>query len=146
MRPNGEKEIGWYDVSLTPQGRADPLFGHFRETERIFQWHGDTFELPAGALHLATSATCANQAFRYGGGVYGLQFHLEVDERLIERWLTVPVHVEELAGLVGRVDPDGIRCETRVHIHRLKRLSDRTFVEFIRRFAPARQRPDHPHR
>jgi GMP synthase (glutamine-hydrolysing) len=146
VRPNAEKEIGWYDVSLTEDGRRDPLFSHFGEIERIFQWHGDTFGIPADAVHLAASPTCTNQAFRYGENVYALQFHLEVDERLIERWLTVPVHRAELEALVGKVDPHALRCETRGQIGRLKQLSDRTFVEFIRLFGAARRRPSHPPR
>jgi GMP synthase (glutamine-hydrolysing) len=143
---NPEKEIGWYDLSLSEVGRSDPLFSHFRERERIFQWHGDTFDIPEGALHLASSPTCTNQAFRYQDHVYALQFHLEVDEHLIERWLTVPVHRAEIASLNGKVDPDAIRRETRERIARLKQLSDRTFREFIQHFGPATRRPRHPHR
>src|SRR5262245_17436193 len=93
---NGGKEIGWYEVSPTPAAKEDPLFRDFDEVEKIFQWHSDTFELPAGAVPLATSRACRRQAFRYGANVYGFQFHLEVDEPLIERWLTVPEHCAEL--------------------------------------------------
>ena len=147
VRPSPEKEIGWYDVTLTEEGRRDPLFAHFDAAERIFQWHGDTFEIPEGALHLAASPTCVHQAFRYGDHVYGLQFHLECDERLIERWLTVPVHRAELESLGGRIDADAIRAETRERITRLKQLGDRTFVEFIKQFGrrPRRRSPS-PHR
>ena len=128
---NSEKEIGWYDVSVTDEGRNDPLFAHFRDTEKIFQWHGDTFEIPDGAVHLATSPTCSNQAFRYGDSAYGFQFHLEVDEPLIERWLSVPIHVAELAELEGRIDPEAIRRQTPENIARLGELSRGTFGAFI---------------
>ena len=131
VRHNPQKEIGWYDVSLTDEGRRDPLFSHFEETEKIFQWHGDTFEIPDGAVRLAGSPTCANQAFRYGENVYGFQFHLEVDEPLIERWLTVPIHVAELEALGGAIDPEQIRLETPANIARLEQLSDRTFGALI---------------
>lgn len=138
---NGTKEIGWYEVSPTPEGRGDPLFAHFRPTERIFQWHGDTFAIPHGAIPLARSLTCANQAFRFGSKVYALQFHLEVDERLIERWLRVPMHRRELHALKGRIAPETIRRETNTHIGRLRTLSDRTFREFTKLFRlPARRR------
>src|SRR5689334_9978529 len=83
VRPNGVKEIGWFDVELTDAGRADPILGRFQAKEKIFQWHGDTFDLPEGAVHLATSELCAQQAFRYGDNVYGLQFHLEADRAQI---------------------------------------------------------------
>jgi len=146
VRPNHEKEIGWYDVSLTEAGCDDPLLQHFAPRERIFQWHGDTFEVPESAVKLASATTCENQAFRYGDHCYGLQFHLEVDEALIERWLSVPVHVAELQSLSGRVDPDSIRAETRERIARAKRLSDRTFAEFVARFGPLGRRSPLPHR
>jgi GMP synthase (glutamine-hydrolysing) len=143
---NPEKEIGWYDVSLTEAGRRDPLFAHFRETESIFHWHGDSFDLPEGAAHLASSSACPHQAFRYRDRVYALQFHLEVDERLIERWLGVPVHLAEIAELDGKVDPDAIRRETQERVGRLKQLSDRTFREFVLKLGATQQRPEHPHR
>jgi len=128
---NREKEIGWYDVSLTEDGRRDPVFAHFDGTEKLFQWHGDTFEIPRDAVRLASSDGCPNQAFRYGENVYGFQFHLEVDEPLVERWLNVPRHRAELAELRGRIDPDQIRRDTPKHIERLKLLSRGTFGEFI---------------
>lgn len=143
VRAAGEKEIGWYDVSVTDAGREDPLFSRFADTERIFQWHGDTFDIPKGCSHLATSEACSNQAFRFGDRVYGLQFHLEVDRALIERWLTVPVHLAELESLGGQVAAEEIRAETRERIGQLTRLSDRTFEAFIGQFEAARRRRRH---
>lgn len=140
VEPNCEKEIGWYDLNVTREAKSDPLLSHFSDTEKIFQWHGDTFEIPRGALHLATSSACANQAFRYGDNVYGFQFHLEVDEPMIHRWLQVPVHREEIERLNGKVDPDRIRHETPSYLGRLKELSERTFGEFLALFGPRRKR------
>jgi GMP synthase (glutamine-hydrolysing) len=131
---NREKEIGWYDLSLTPEGKTDPVFQHFHNPEKVFQWHGDTFTIPRGAVCLATSSTCANQAFRYGDKVYGLQFHLEVDQPMIERWLQVPNHQREMEGLVGKIVPEKIQEETGCHIGRLEDLSEKTFTEFIKLF------------
>jgi GMP synthase (glutamine-hydrolysing) len=131
---SGEKEIGWYDVATTSNAASDPLVGHFETREKIFQWHGDTFDLPRGALHLAASSLCDQQAFRYGDNVYALQFHLEVDEPMIERWLNVPRHVQEIEALEGKIDPELIRRETPAYIQKLKALSDRTFGEFIKLF------------
>lgn len=130
--PNQEKEIGWYDLELTKEGHEDPLLSHLKPLEKIFQWHGDTFTLPQGAVHLATSPTCNQQAFRYGNKAYGLQFHLEVDEPMIERWLKVPGHMEELAALKGKIDPQKILRETPQYIGRLKELSRLAFSEFIK--------------
>lgn len=130
--PNEEKEIGWYDVRLTDHGMQDPVFKKFSQNEKIFQWHGDTFDLPRGAKHLASTTTCNNQAFVYGCNVYGFQFHMEVDEAMISRWLRVPHHVEELQTLEGKIDPDQILAETPRHIDRLKELSETTFGEFLK--------------
>ena len=54
----------------------------------VFQWHGDTFSIPPGAIHLATSSACENQAFLYGQSVLSLQFHLEYSQESIEKMLT----------------------------------------------------------
>jgi GMP synthase (glutamine-hydrolysing) len=131
---NGEKEIGWYDVAPTDAGGTDPLFAHFGATERVFQWHGDTFTLPAGAVHLARGDGCTQQAFRYGDKVYGLQFHLEVDEAMIARWLQVPAHRAEIASLNGRIDPAALLRDTPAYIGRLTALSDAVFGAFIKLF------------
>lgn len=137
---NDEKEIGWYDVSPIEMARSDPVAAHFREREKLFQWHGDTFDIPHSAVHLASSPLCANQAFRFGPNVYALQFHLEVDKPMIERWLTVPMHVKEIESLGGKIDPQKIRHETPAHIHRLKELSDKVFGDFINLFGFAKTR------
>ena len=129
VHANGGKEIGWYDVSPTLAAKDDPLFRDFGEMEKIFQWHGDVFELPAGAVHLATSQRCPHQAFRYGTNVYGLQFHLEVDEHLIERWLTVPAHCAELNE--EHINPETIRHETTQYLHRAHAMSEQMFGRFI---------------
>lgn len=128
---NEVKEIGWYDVSVTDAAADDPLMAAMGPTQRIFQWHGDTFDLPTGAVHLASSPSCANQAFRYGDRVYGLQFHLEVDQPMIERWLDVPVHLEELATLGGTIDPERIRAETPERIGQSMELSRKVFGAFV---------------
>ena len=132
--PNREKEIGWYNLELTPEGQEDPVLGHLKPVEKIFQWHGDTFTLPQGAVQLATSSGCAQQAFRYGDKAYAMQFHLEVDEPMIERWLQVPGHLTELAALQGRIDPQQILRETPQYIGRLKELSRLTFGAFLKTF------------
>ncbi len=86
----GEKEIGWYDVAITGEGMADPVFSSLgvdgRNFAQVFQWHGDTFTLPEGAVRLASSPVYENQAFRWGDKVYGLQFHIEVTPEIIARW------------------------------------------------------------
>lgn len=72
--PGPKREIGWLDI----EGAAveSPLFS-LPQRERVFHWHGETFDLPEGATRLASSAGCRNQAFQWGERAIGLQFHLE---------------------------------------------------------------------
>ncbi|HEY5252493.1 MAG TPA: type 1 glutamine amidotransferase [Acidimicrobiales bacterium] len=79
-------EIGVGQVTLGPEGRIDPLLGPEGEGLPVVHWHGDTFAIPAGAVHLASSDRYENQAFRYGDRVYGVQFHLEVDDEVAAGW------------------------------------------------------------
>jgi GMP synthase (glutamine-hydrolysing) len=97
------KEIGWFSVGLTPRGRVDPAFHGFPENVLVFQWHGDTFDLPTGSWPLATGRPYRNQAFRFGRWVYGLQFHVEVTADMVAQW--VREYADELASL-DHVKPD----------------------------------------
>ncbi len=97
----GEKEIGWYEVELTPDGMADPATAALavdgRSAAQVFQWHGDTFDLPPGAVRLASSPPYPNQAFRYGGRAYGFQFHIEVTPAVVSAWLAQEKDVDRAA-------------------------------------------------
>lgn len=72
---NAEKEIGWFPIEDV--GAADSTRFSFPPSAAVFHWHGETFDLPAGAVRLAGNAACANQAFQIGRRTIGLQFHLE---------------------------------------------------------------------
>ncbi len=85
--PGTHPEIGWEAVSLTEDGRRDPVLCGLGDLRAVFHWHGETFDLPAGAVPLASSAFTKHQAFRLGRSAYGLQFHLEVDAAMIESWV-----------------------------------------------------------
>jgi GMP synthase (glutamine-hydrolysing) len=82
---NNVMEIGCYNVVKTNDGVVDPLLHKFPSTFKVFQWHGDTFEIPTGANLLATSEQCTNQLFRFGKHV-GVQFHLEVSAKETRIW------------------------------------------------------------
>ncbi len=91
-------EFGWVDVTLTEAGRADPVLSQVPQTFPIFQWHSDTFTLPEGAAHLATSAKAAHQAFRIGRATYGTQFHFEASRPVVADWLArFPEGVEKMS-------------------------------------------------
>ena len=77
VRRNPEKEIGWYTVEKTEFGEAEPMFADWPTSAVVGQWHGDTFDLPAGLEALYSSEACPNQAFVFDHRVVGLQFHIE---------------------------------------------------------------------
>jgi GMP synthase-like glutamine amidotransferase len=78
---NTHKEIGWFQIEATQPGVNT---FHFPEKCNVFHWHGETFELPGGAVCLARSAVCENQAFQLGQNVIGLQFHLETTPESVD--------------------------------------------------------------
>ena len=95
-------EVGVLPVRLTDEGRADPLFAGFPDEVPCLQWHQDTFDLPDGAVRLFESNVYANQAFRVGRAAYGIQFHLEIDERLAEEWSRVPAYERSAEQTLGQ--------------------------------------------
>ncbi len=86
----GTQEIGWDKVDITSEGMNDPAFASLAVNSgsiaEVFQWHGDTFDLPKKAVCMASSAAYQNQAFKYSDNVYGLQFHIEVTPDMIREW------------------------------------------------------------
>jgi GMP synthase-like glutamine amidotransferase len=98
--PGPEPEVGLLPVELTDEGQADPVFGDLENGLATLQWHGDTFDLPEGAVRLASSPAYANQAFRYERA-YGVQFHLEVSAEMAREWAGVPEYVASLERTLG---------------------------------------------
>ena len=118
--PGPVPEVGVHDVRLTAEGRADPLFAHLPDTLPALQWHSDTFDLPDGAVRLLTSPAYENQAFRWGDVAYGVQFHLEVDEKLGTEWKSVPAyeHAADLA--LGPGGLDRVMTDFRTHAEEMQ--------------------------
>lgn len=102
---NPEREIGWAPVYLTEVAKDDPLFCDVPSPTTFFHWHGETFDLPPGAEWLAYSEKCRHQAFRYGGNVYGLQFHPEITADMIVDWCGQPANCGDVASLDAPIDP-----------------------------------------
>lgn len=140
------REIGWHDVDLTTAGGEDPVLSAFSARQQVFQWHEDAIELPAGAVHLASSEICEVQSFRFGESAYGFQFHLEVDHSLIGRWLDRAGYQPMLEEMSATIDPEEIRTQTNGSIRPLMQLSDRTFSRWIDRFNVGRTRRHLPSR
>lgn len=128
---NPTPEIGWYELEATTAAADDPVLAPLGSRAPVFQWHSYTFDLPSGATHLARTTTCEQQAFRYGASVYGFQFHLEVDARLIERWLSRPSYARELAAAGLGHDADEIRAAAAERLRVMQPLADAVFARFL---------------
>lgn len=94
-------EVGFFEIPLTAAGRQDPLFAGLPGRQLAFHWHEDVFDLPEGAVLLASSEQAPNQAFRYGPCAYGLQFHIELNTELAQLWLGHPPFAREIAWTLG---------------------------------------------
>jgi GMP synthase (glutamine-hydrolysing) len=84
---NRVAEVGWFPISIKPEGRKDRLLGSAGGKPVVYHWHQDTFEIPPEAVHLAESAACERQAYRIGEHAWGVQFHPEADHQLVHEWL-----------------------------------------------------------
>lgn len=121
----GVKEIGFAPLTLTPEGEASPLAVLGKVP--VLHWHGDRFDIPAGATRLAGTPSCANQAFSVGRHVLALQCHLEADPRQIERWLVG--HACELAQ--AGIDARALRSEAQALQSGLPQVARAVFTAWL---------------
>ena len=129
VRKNHTREIGNFKIHLTEEGLEDPLFKGFKHTFPVLEWHGDTFEIPEGAIKLVGSKLCPNQAFRFKNA-YGLQFHLETTTGMMEEWTDV---------YAGELNEEGIDAavmlkETEKKADIYRGLSNQLFANFFSYF------------
>ncbi len=125
---NGTPEIGWSSLSLTESGKKSSL-RHFTAPDTpVIHWHGDTFELPAGATLLASTTTCVNQAFAWGQRTLAVQFHPEVTRIGLERWFVG--HRTEIAS-VAQLSVTGLRRASAVHADSLNATARKFFSEWL---------------
>jgi GMP synthase-like glutamine amidotransferase len=101
--PGPEPEVGLLPVSMTGEARSDPVFADAPHELLTLQWHGDTFDLPDGAVRLASSPKYPNQAFSFERA-YGVQFHLELSPEMAREWAEVAEYVASLERTLG---PEG---------------------------------------
>ncbi|MCP4520650.1 MAG: type 1 glutamine amidotransferase [Cytophagales bacterium] len=83
-----QKEIGWFEVSKSKEGKDLELVNHIPNELTVFHWHGETFDLPSGAINLFETSVCENQCFLYSDRVLGIQFHWEVTPSSIDGFVT----------------------------------------------------------
>ena len=137
VTPNHVPEIGWYRLHTLAGAHQDRLFRHFEhKAHYVFQWHAYTFAPPPGAVPLAWTRNCRNQAYRLGDAAWGLQFHLEADAALIRRWTGSETGRAEIEANWGPRRIAQIRAATAQHIPAAQPLSDRVFREFVDLAAP----------
>jgi GMP synthase-like glutamine amidotransferase len=122
-----QKEVGWYPVEVTGQ---DDLTGGLPPRFMAFHWHGDTFDLPPGAVRLFRSDHYENQGFRWGRNVCAIQFHLEITAEMVEEWLNERGCQTELAALPG-IDAQMIRQQTPQWIGPLGESGRTVFTRFL---------------
>jgi len=123
-----KKEIGFYDDLKISNN--SPLFSGFKNPFTVFHWHGDTFDLPENAVRLASSEHYLNQAFQYKSAV-GLQFHLEVNEEMVNLWLD---NTEEKLQKIPYIDPQKIRSEINENISTVKSNMNNFYNNFKKSF------------
>lgn len=124
----GSKEIGWIPLSLTAAGSASALRHLAPDQTPVLHWHGDTFDLPRGAAHLASTPACENQAFLWGGHSLALQFHPEATALGLERWFIG--HALEIETTPG-VSVAQLRSSTARFAPALERQGPRFFEEWL---------------
>jgi GMP synthase-like glutamine amidotransferase len=116
-------------VTLTDDGSGDPVFGDAGPALDVFHMHGDTYELPADARHLARSDRFEQQAFEWGGVVYGLQFHLEFTESMVQR-LTGDAETVRYLRESG-AEPERVLAEAPERLARIGEPAQRVFRNYF---------------
>jgi GMP synthase-like glutamine amidotransferase len=100
--PMAAAEVGFVEVELTPEGRADPILAGFPERVETFQWHGaEVKSLPKGAVALAKNAAAPIQAMRYGRHAWGFQYHVEITSKTVAEWQAIPAYAASLDAALG---------------------------------------------
>lgn len=137
-----KREIGWYELSSCPSIVDDPLFFDLKDNQKVFQWHTDTFDIPKDAKLLATGYGCHNQIFNYNNVAWGMQCHLEVDDVLINRWLSSEHYLKELEDSFGLSFVDQIKADTSECLPLSQVYAKKLFHRFIEYIDTKKQRKD----
>lgn len=123
VRPGPRREVGFFPVTLDPIAKYDPLLCDLPTDFVATHWHGDIFDLPAAGMRLASSAMTQNQLFRYGCGLYGLQFHLEMTPQIFEEML---VGSDDYLAEAG-ADPEQLRKDAWQFLPPLRETAELVF-------------------
>jgi GMP synthase (glutamine-hydrolysing) len=126
-----QPEVGVLPVTITDDGRSDPVFAGLPPEFLTLQWHGDTFDLPDGATLLASSSAYPNQAFRVGQTAYGVQFHVEVTDQMAREWAQVPAYAEYADRVLGAGGIDRLMTEFDAARDRMLDVGRRMFERWV---------------
>ncbi len=132
--PNDKKEVGWHPLHMAPAAKNDPLFKSFPASINVLHWHGDTFNIPKGAAHLARTPHCKSQAFRWGQNAYALQFHFEVTPAMLNGWANAACE-QDFIKAAGE-DPKKILASTPKAYAALEPLSKQFFTSYLKMAYP----------
>ncbi len=123
-----EKEIGWYPLQLTAAGKESALRYLDESHCQMLHWHGETFNLPQGAVLLASSELYKNQAFSYGQNILAMQFHPEITQRSMEKWFIG--HIGEVMQTPG-ISVEQLRAETHQYANQLEVQGELFFKSWL---------------
>jgi GMP synthase (glutamine-hydrolysing) len=134
VKKHSSASIGFYEVQFTTEGKKDPIFKGLPGYQQVIHWHEDTFDIPDGAVQLATNPHTQNQAFRYGRNAYGTQFHIELTPAMLDVWLYHPEFRQEMVQALGEEAADRFIGD-RARLYPLYREHTRTMFENFLRIA-----------
>lgn len=129
--PGPRSEFGMGRVRMADASRGDPVFDGLPRELSVFQWHGETFDLPAGAVLLATGDDVRHQAMRVGRAAYGVQFHMEISTALLTAWLAIESCHREIVHANGPGGPAALLTELRTAEDLMLRLAARVFGRWL---------------
>lgn len=130
--PGKSKEIGWFPITLTDEGKNSSLRFLGQEGIKDFHWHGETFDLPHNAVLLASTSICTNQAFSYGEEILAIQFHPEVTPEQLEQWYIG--HTCEL-GQLKNISIAELRQDAKKYGKELRKQGEKFLNEWLEKVA-----------
>lgn len=132
VRRHTMTELGFFEVPFTIEGKNDALFSGLPGHQLVFQWHMDTFDIPKGAVQLATGEHTFNQAFRFGRRAYALQYHVELLPEMLDTWIQLPEFKQEIIDILGPEAPEKLMDEQRRYYPVYREHSRIMFENFLR--------------
>jgi GMP synthase-like glutamine amidotransferase len=128
--PVRHREVGWGAVTFLASAADEPALEGLDPSEAVLHWHGDTFDLPEGAVRLASTLPCQNQMFRFGKHSYAIQFHVEIEGRDVGHWVREDADFVRAAN--GASGGPSILADTDRFMSRHRKMGDRLIANILR--------------